>query len=102
MWTRVNNPHACIHCPNRYFGRRGGGIFTLNRAGLHPSRRPTGEGTAHPTCVRFTDGCFADKYLLSVKWEDGSLLEIRWRWHGERLLLTNHTGKVNPLQRLPD
>lgn len=38
--------------------------------------------------------------LLHVVWDDGSKLNFRWRVDGDRLLLTDHEGRVSQLRRL--
>ncbi|MEQ8790018.1 MAG: hypothetical protein RIC55_27225 [Pirellulaceae bacterium] len=42
----------------------------------------------------------AEQDVLRVTWKDGSLLNFRWRLHGNDLLLTDHRGQVSQLQRL--
>lgn len=38
--------------------------------------------------------------LLHVVWDDGSKLNFRWRVDGDRLLLTDHEGRVSQLRQL--
>ena len=40
--------------------------------------------------------------LLYIRWSDGSLLNYRWRMHGQELLLTDHLGQPSRLKRLLD
>ncbi len=38
--------------------------------------------------------------LLLIRWDDGSLLNWRWRVQHDSLLVTDHLGRVNELRRL--
>lgn len=38
--------------------------------------------------------------LLQVTWDDGSRLNIRWKFDGEHLLLTDHEGQMTSLRRM--
>ncbi len=42
----------------------------------------------------------ARRDLLLVVWDDGSKLNFRWRQQGNRLLLTDHDGRMTQLRRI--
>lgn len=66
---------------------------------IQPDRSPlvaVGRPPAKPP--KMLNGRFkARGDLLMVRWDDGSLLNFRWRLEGDRLLLTDHEGRISRL-----
>lgn len=65
--------------------------YELDRKGLVDYEKPQ----------QVLEGEFtAEDDLLRIRWQDGSLLNIRWRLQANELLLTDHHGRVRRLTRL--
>jgi hypothetical protein len=66
-----------------------------------PQRADGGGDDAAASRPQLLTGRFeAEGDLLRVTWNDGSLLNFRWRRKGNDLLLTDHRGQVSHLQLL--
>jgi hypothetical protein len=70
---------------------------------LAPDSAPIHLGTRPPHKQVPIVGEFEAKDdVLAVRWNDGSLLNFRWRLDGEHLLLTDHNGRTTLLNPLFD
>jgi hypothetical protein len=64
-----------------------------------PFRYAAEDGTTH-SASEIAGRFRANQDLLFIEWDDGSKLNFRWRGQSQRLLLTDHNGRMTQLRRV--
>lgn len=67
-----------------------------------PFRFQTADGTAEHVGNEVAGVFQARGDLLLIQWRDGSKLNYRWRLAGDRLLMTDHEGRMTSLVRIAE